>query len=77
MYTIKAIHPKNLLSVSLRNQRKGACEAAIVTVDGCVEMMEALHLPVMGRVGLSWGSEADWTDSDSIQEAVETALRGL
>jgi hypothetical protein len=55
----------------------GSVEMAVITIvdeTGYLltesERGEALYLPTAGRIGISWGANADWADADSLEEGI-------
>lgn len=38
------------------------------------ERGDVLYIPSVGRAGIAWGADADWTDADSIEDAIERYL---
>jgi hypothetical protein len=35
------------------------------------EAIEILWVPSVGRAGIAWGADAQWTDADSVEDAVQ------
>jgi hypothetical protein len=52
----------------------GPVQVATVQVEGETEIIEVLYAPEIGRAGLAWGADADWTDCESIEDAIERFL---
>ena len=38
------------------------------------EAIEVAYFPESGRAGISWGSYPEWTDADSVEDAIERFL---
>jgi hypothetical protein len=55
---------------------EGPVQAALVTVEGKAERIEVLYAPELGQAGLAWGADADWTDCDSLEDAIRRYLGG-
>lgn len=53
---------------------EGPVEAARVRIEGEPEHIDVLYLPEVGRAGLAWGADADWTDCDSLEDAIRRYL---
>jgi hypothetical protein len=62
------------LLAELALAKDGDYEIAQVEIDGKAERAQALFIPSIGRGGISWGADADWSDCDSIADLVERYL---
>ena len=51
-------------------QRGEAAQAARIYVPGSAEAAEVLYLPDSGRIGIAWGSDADWGDAEGLEEGI-------
>jgi hypothetical protein len=38
------------------------------------ETITVLYVPEVGRAGIAWGADAQWTDATSVQDALERYL---
>ena len=50
------------------------CVAALVTIGDHDMRAEALFYEAVGRGGVVWGADADWTDANSIEDLMERYL---
>jgi hypothetical protein len=55
---------------------EGPVQYAAVEVEGHAEKIAVLYAPELGRAGLAWGADADWTDCDSLEDAIRRYLGG-
>ena len=51
-------------------QRGEAAQIARIYVPGSAEAAEVLYLPDSGRIGIAWGSDADWADAEGLEEGI-------
>lgn len=45
-------------------------ETAHILVGNNAEHAQAVFFPALGRAGIAWGADAEWTDAKSMVEAV-------
>ena len=65
------IHPLDLREEAKSLSEQG--ETYQVAVAGAYneESITVLYIPSIGRAGIAWGSDAEWTDADSIDDALQ------
>lgn len=71
------VHVAALSSISLTKEMATldaqgvAYEAYRMLPEGTSEWLEILYVPSIDRAGLAWGADAQWTDAESPEDAVE------
>jgi hypothetical protein len=75
-YSIEICTVEDLTALDLRRYAGTPAEAARVTVEGQVQRLDVLYVPEDGRAGIADGADADWTDANSLEDAVQRYLGG-
>ena len=64
------IHPLDLREEAKSLSEQG--ETYQIAVAGAYneESITILYIPAYGRAGIAWGSDSEWTDADSVDDAL-------
>jgi hypothetical protein len=79
-YDIQKVEEINSIDLNDELEKFEKCELALVTScneEGYLssgEKIEVLFIKEIGRAGISWGAQADWTCASSVEDAVERFL---
>jgi len=74
-YTIEDCEEADLCP-QLQAECVDGAQAFVAGVAGTVERIKILWIPSIGRCGLSWGADAEWTDARTPEEALSRFLSG-
>lgn len=69
--------PPDLNAEAIDGQATEAVEITIYDETGTVaeaEVAQALYLPEIGRMGISWGADATWANVDDLESGIEMWL---
>jgi hypothetical protein len=75
-YTYTEIEGSELTATDLKNEWEIASSQDIFTVTAKVqiddkpEAAQVLFIPSIGRAGVAWGADAQWTDALTLEEAI-------